>query len=322
MATDAGTDMRPLWQLIEERILASAPGDFEVSNKEGTIQRLARELDETGHNVSLSGGPMIQLRAAVDARIKIGRPLLEDLNGATAALTLDDVVDAYAATLKIVRDVGTTWPRLKEFERRADVRKMVDEAKLDLMVARAKGMPDDRGIRTLIADGVADVVIIERLGIDQAKLDGVHAAIAAEQAAIARVKELLAAVEGKPDQERIKHLIDNDVEDALIVELAGVDQAAVDGVKKAMEAELAEKKRLAEEEAAKKKAEAEGPPLEDIPDDEKLEHIESIREILEFSDQEAEIRTMCEQSSIPKCLVDIAVAGADKLDEIEKAAGG
>ena len=56
--------------------------------------------------------------------------------------------------------------------------------------------------------------------------------------------------------------------------------------------------------------------------EEMLEHIEAIREIMEFSDQEKEIRVMCEQSSIPKALVDIAVAEPDKLDELEKKAQG
>ena len=48
--------------------------------------------------------------------------------------------------------------------------------------------------------------------------------------------------------------------------------------------------------------------------------IESIRQILEFSDVEDEIRTMCEQSSIPKALVDIAVSDKDRLDELESQA--
>ncbi|MFC1896585.1 hypothetical protein ACFL0Q_08015 [Thermodesulfobacteriota bacterium] len=89
-----------------------------------------------------------------------------------------------------------------------------------------------------------------------------------------------------------------------------------------MEAELKEKQKLEEEAAARKKAEAAGPPLEEIPLDERLAHIEAIREILEFSDKEKEIRTMCEQSSIPKCLVDIAISEPDRLDELEKEAGG
>ena len=89
-----------------------------------------------------------------------------------------------------------------------------------------------------------------------------------------------------------------------------------------MEAELAEKKRKEEELAAKKAAEAAGPSLDDISPDEMLEYIEGIREILEFSDVEKDIRIMCEQSSIPKALVDIAVSDPDKLDEMEKQAGG
>jgi hypothetical protein len=48
-----------------------------------------------------------------------------------------------------------------------------------------------------------------------------------------------------------------------------------------------------------------------------LEYIESIREILEFSDQEDEIRTMCGQSDIPQSLVDLVVSEPDKLDELE-----
>ena len=108
----------------------------------------------------------------------------------------------------------------------------------------------------------------------------------------------------------------------MIIEMAEVEQGDIDAVKKAMEEELKEKQKLAEEEAARKKKEAEGPALEDIPPDEMLEHIESIRDIMEFSDKEKEIRVMCEQSSIPKSLVDIAVSDPAKLDELEKEAEG
>jgi hypothetical protein len=104
--------------------------------------------------------------------------------------------------------------------------------------------------------------------------------------------------------------------------MAKVGQKAINGVKKAMEEELKEKQRLAEEAAAKKKEAAAGPALEDIPPEEMLDHIESIREIMEFSDKEKEIRVMCEQSSIPESLVDIAVSEPDKLDQLEKKAGG
>jgi hypothetical protein len=89
-----------------------------------------------------------------------------------------------------------------------------------------------------------------------------------------------------------------------------------------MEVELAEKKRKEEELAAQKAAEEAGPSLENIDSDDMLEYIEGIREILEFSDVEKDIRTMCEQSSIPKALVDIVISDPDKLDELEKEAGG
>jgi hypothetical protein len=104
--------------------------------------------------------------------------------------------------------------------------------------------------------------------------------------------------------------------------MAQVGQDTINGVKKAMEAELKEKQRLEEEAAARKKEAVAGPSLEEIPPDEMLEHIEAIREIMEFSDKEKEIRVMCEQSSIPKCLVDIAVSEPERLDQLEKEAEG
>ena len=42
----------------------------------------------------------------------------------------------------------------------------------------------------------------------------------------------------------------------------------------------------------------------------------------ELSEEEKDIRVMCEQSAIPKALVDIAVSDPDKLDELEKQAEG
>jgi hypothetical protein len=150
----------------------------------------------------------------------------------------------------------------------------------------------------------------------------VVAAIAAEKAEIQRVEKLLTAVDGKSDDERVKHLLTNNVAESLIIEMAKVDQAAIDGVKKAMEEEIKEKERLAAEAAAKKKAEAEGPSLDAIAPDQMIEFIDSIREIMEFSEEEKEIRVMCEQSAIPKSLVDIAVSDPGKLDELEKAAQG
>jgi hypothetical protein len=206
---------------------------------------------------------------------------------------------------------------------------IVEKTKLDLLITKAKGLPDDEGIRLLIEEQVAPEVITNALDITGEKLEQVDSEMEKERAEVARVATLLEAVEGKSDEEKVKHLFENNVSEELIIELAKVDQSAIDGAKQAMEAELKEKQRLEEEEAARKKEAAArkkeaaaGPALDDIPPDEMLDHIEAIREIMEFSDQEKEIRVMCEQSSIPKSLVDIAVSEPDRLDELEKEAEG
>jgi hypothetical protein len=154
------------------------------------------------------------------------------------------------------------------------------------------------------------------------KLDQVNAEIKKERTEKARVATLLEAVAGKSDEEKVKHLFANNVSEKLIVEMAKVGQDAITAAKQAMEAELKEKQRLEAEAAARKKEAAAGPALEDIPPDKMLEYIESIREIMEFSDQEKEIRVMCEQSAIPQSLVDIAVSEPGRLDELEKKASG
>ena len=169
---------------------------------------------------------------------------------------------------------------------------------------------------------IPEPTILERLAIDQAKLDAVKKELAAELAEIARVKGLLKEVEGQSDDAKAKFLINKDVADESIIAIAGLGQEAIDLAKKAMEQEMAEKARLAAEAEAAKKAAAEGPKLEDIPADEMAEHIEAIREIMEFSDDPDEIRTMCEQSSLPKALVEVAVTDAAKFDELEAAAEG
>jgi hypothetical protein len=174
----------------------------------------------------------------------------------------------------------------------------------------------------LLEEKVASKVITEALEITDEKLDQVKAEIKKELAERDRVAALLEKAADKSNEEKVRHLFDNNVSEALIIEMAKVDQGVIDTVKEAMEEELKEKQRLAEEEAARKKAEAEGPALEDIPPDKMLEYIESIREIMEFSDVEKEIRVMCEQSSIPKSIVDMAVSEPDKLDELEKKAEG
>ena len=265
---------------------------------------------------------MLQLRWAMNEAQDVGRPLMEDFNAAIEALTLEDVADPYRATDKIISDIGKTWPKLKRSERRPDVIQVVEKTKLDLLIAKAKDLPDDEGIRLLIEEQVDPEVITSALDIAAEKLEAVNAEVEKERAERGRVATLLEAVEGKSNEEKVKYLFDNNVSEPLIIEMAGVDQAAIDSVKKAMEEELKEKQRLEEEAAAKKKAAAEGPALEEIPPDEMLDHIEAIREIMEFSDVEKEIRVMCEQSSIPKALVDIAVSDPDKLDELEKNAEG
>ena len=322
MATGDAAKKKPLWLAIEAQILGLDSQAFAGGDLEASIQQVAGELDKSGYNVSKYGGKMLDLRFAMSAAQKVGRPLLQDLNTAVAALTLEQAADAYAATNKIIDDLRQTWPELAGSKCRPDVIKMVEQARLDLLIAKAKELAGKEGIRYLIEEKVAADVIVSALDITAEALAEVNADIKAERAERARVAGLLKKVEGKSDQERIKFLFDNNVAEALIIEMAGVDQAAIEATKKAMEEELKEKERLAAEAAAKKKAEAEGPALEDIPPDQILDHIEAIREIMEFSDQEKEIRVMCEQSSIPKALVDIAVSEPAKLDELEKQAEG
>ncbi len=322
MTTSDATKKKPLWLLIEENILGLGSQDLAGENLEASIQRIAGELDNAGYNVSHHGGNMLQLRWAVDEMRKVGRPLMKDFNAAVAAFTLEDVAEPYIATDKLIGDIGKTWPRLKGSERRSEVIRIVEETKLDLLISKASGLPDDEGIRLLIEEQVAPEVITKALDITAEKLEQVNTEMEKERTERTRVETLLEAVEGKSSEEKVKHLFENNVSEELIIEMAKVDQGAIDGVKQAMEAELKEKQRLEEEAAARKKEEAAGPSLENIPPDEMLEHIEAIREIMEFSDQEKEIRVMCEQSSIPKSLVDIAVSEPAKLDELEKKAEG
>jgi hypothetical protein len=307
---------------MEEMILELADGDLAADTKEGTIQRLAGDLDEAGYNVSRHAGNMLELRAVVDERVAAGSPLLKGFNSAVAALQLEDLGNPAAAAGRLARDVGESFPLLKSLERRADILRIVEQTRLDLLTARAKELGGEQGIRFLISSEVEVDVVTESLGITREEYDQVVAKMAAERAERQRVIGLLEDVAEAPEDARIKHLIDKDVAEELIVEIAEVDQAAIDAVKQAMEKEIAEKKRLEEEAAAKRKAEAAGPALEDIPPDEMLDYIESIREILEFSDVEKEIRFMSEQSKIPTSLVDVAVSDPAKLDELEAEAGG
>ncbi len=322
MATDVATEEKPLWLFIEECIFEQAAEKLSGENQENTIQQIAVELDNAGYNVTHHAGNMLQLRWAVQDRLNIGKPFMEDFNNALAALTLAEVTDPYSAAVGLINDIGVAWPKLKRSERKGDVLKIVEKTKLDLLIAKAKNLSGDEGIRLLIEESIASEVITEALEITGEKFSEVNAAVEKERAERNRVEELLETVADKPEDEKVKHLISNNVSDELIIELGSVDQGAVDAVKKEMEAELKEKQRLEEEAAAEKKAAAAGPSLEDIPSDQILEYIEALREILEFCDEEKEIRVMCEQSAIPTSLVDIAVLGADKLDELEKKTEG
>jgi len=322
MTTSDATEKKPLWLLIEENILELDSQSLSGENLEASIQRIAGELDNAGYNVSHHGGNMIQLRCAMNEMHKVGRPLMKDFNTAITALTLEDVADPYFAANTLLHDIGKTWPKLKRSERRPDVIRIVEKTKLDLLITKAKGLPDDEGIRLLIEEQVAPEVITNALDITGEKLEQVDTEMKEERAERARVTTLLEAVEGKSNEEKVKHLFTNNVSEELIIEMAKVEQDTINGVKQAMEAELKEKQRLEEEAAARKKEEAAGPSLEKIPPDEMIEYIEAIREIMEFSDEEKEIRVMCEQSSIPKSLVDIAVSEPDRLDELEKEAAG
>jgi hypothetical protein len=322
MTTEQATKKKPLWLLIEEEFLALDPQAISGGTPEETIQRIAGNLDGKGYNVSKHGGHMVQLRFAAEDMRKVGRPLMKDFNDAIGAFTLDDVMDAYAASDKLINDVGAAWPKLKQAECRPVVIGFVEQRKLDLLIEKAKSLPGDDGIELLINESVDFEVITRGLEITEEKLKEVNTAMEKRLAERKRVLGLIEVVKDKSDVEKVRHLFDKDVAEPLILELAGVDQGAIDDAKKAMEEELKEKQRLAEEEAARKKAEAEGPSLDAMSPDEILGHIESIREIMEFSDVEKEIRTMCEQSAIPKALVDIAVSDPAKLDELEKEAGG
>ncbi|MEE4271635.1 MAG: hypothetical protein V2I67_08175 [Thermoanaerobaculales bacterium] len=320
--TSAVTADKPLWLSIEEKIAELGSGDFDDSAKEATVHKIATALDGEGFNVSRHAANLLMLRKAVDARQSVGRPLMNDFSAAAEALTLDDVTNPAQATISFVHRVGADFPDLEDIERRADLRNIVEGIRLDLLVVRANELGGDKGTRFLLENEVAEETILQRLSIDQAKLDEVKAAIAAELAEIKRVNALLAEVEGQDDAAKAKHLITKDVADENIIGIAGLTQEVIDTAKKLMEEEIKEKARLAAEAEAAKKAAAEGPKLEDIPADEMLEHIEAIREIMEFSDDPGEIAAMCEQSNLPKALIEIATTDADKLDELEAAAEG
>ena len=170
MTTSEATKKEPLWLSIEKNILKLDSRDLSEENFEASLQRIAGELDDAGYNVSRHGGNIRQLRWAMDEARKVGRPFMEDFNTAIAALKLEDVADLYFAVNKLINDIGTTWPELKKAERRPDVIRIVEKTKLDLLTTKAKGMPDDEGIRLLIEEKVAPEVITNALDITGEKL--------------------------------------------------------------------------------------------------------------------------------------------------------
>jgi hypothetical protein len=312
----------PLWMLIERQIQKYTDEDFTEANSLVTSRKIAEELDKTGYNVSKHGGNWLQLKAAVKARNRVGRPFIQDFNQAVSALGLDDIKDTYAIGMKIIRDLGGDWPSFLASKHRADVDEIVGNKKIELMIAKAKNLPGEQGIRYLISESFEPQAIMEALSVSEEEYKSTKSKMDAELVEKTRVQKLFDAVKDASEEDKIKHLLNKNAADELIREIGGIEHSAIDAVKKAMEEELAEKKKKEEELAAKKAAEAAGPTLEDIASDDMLEYIEGIREILEFSDAEKDIRIMCEQSSIPKALVDIAISNPDRLDELEKKAGG
>ena len=202
------------------------------------------------------------MRFAVDDMRKVGRPLMKDFNDAIGALTLEDGAEPYQTADKLILDIGATWPKLKRSECRPVVIKFVQKRILDLLVDKARSLSGDEGIELLINENVAPGVITSRMEITAEKLKEVNTVMEKRRAERKRVMALLEKVKDKSDVEKVKHLFENNVAEPLVIELAGVDQSAIDGANKAMEEELKEKQRLAEEEAARKKAEAEGPSLD------------------------------------------------------------
>jgi hypothetical protein len=322
MAENRIEGKEPLWLLIEKQIQSYSDEDFSDANRLTTARKIAQELDQTGYNVSKSGGNWLRLRAALEARGRVGRPFMQDFDQAVSALNLDDIEDAYGASMKIIRDLGKDWLAFLASENRADVTEIVENKKIDLMIAKAKDLAGEAGIRYLLSESFEHQVILEALGVSEEEYNTVKSKVDAELAEKARVQKLFASLKNASEEDKIRRLLKEKAAEELIKEIGGIEQAAIDTVKKAMEEELAEQKRREEELAAKKAAETAGPSLEEIGPEDMLGYIEGIREILEFSDMEKDIRTMCEQSAIPKALVDIAISDPDKLDELEKEAEG
>jgi len=95
MTTKEETKKKPLWLSIEEKLHGLDAKSLSGERLESEIQRIARELDEEGYNVSRHGGNLLQLRWAMGDMLEVGRPLMRDLNEAASSLTLEDAADTY-----------------------------------------------------------------------------------------------------------------------------------------------------------------------------------------------------------------------------------
>ena len=197
----------PLWVLIETQIQKYTGEDFSEANSLETSRKIAAELDEAGYNVSKSGGNWLQLRAAVEARNRVGRPFMQDLNQAISALGLDDIKDTYATAMKIIAALGNDWPSFLASEHRADVDEIVRNKKIDLMIARAKELSGEQGIRYLVSESFEPQVIMETLGVSEEEYKSVKSKVDAELAEKAKVQEYFAAAEDVSDEDKIKHLL-------------------------------------------------------------------------------------------------------------------
>jgi len=217
MATTEEAVTKPLWIGIEEKLAALDIGGLTGTAREDAIQKIVRELDKEGFKVSSDGGRMMQLRWAMDEMVKVGHPLMKDFNGAIAALTLEDVIDHYTATDNLIAKLSGTWEVLRKLECRLDIIQILDDVKLDLLVKKAQELSENESIRYLIGEKIEREVIVDKLGITEEKLAEVEAEIAKELAERKRVADLLEKVDGKTDQEKVKHLITNNVTEELIL---------------------------------------------------------------------------------------------------------
>ncbi len=138
MTTTEETQTKPLWIGIEESLLGLNPENLSGEAKEAAVQKIISDLDDAGFNVSTSGGRIMQLRWAIDDMLEAGRPLMKDFNAAIAALTLEDVLEPYSATTRLIDNLSETWKDLKKAERRPDIIGIVQEARLDLLVKKQK----------------------------------------------------------------------------------------------------------------------------------------------------------------------------------------